>query len=84
MEIPADGAGGSTDGPRVAGDEIGLGYFVIWVGNRNVLRVIALGNLAIRYCYLLSATASQKSLSWTIKIGFPDFRESTALSTLRP
>jgi hypothetical protein len=26
MEIPADGAAGSNDGPRVAGDEIGLGY----------------------------------------------------------
>jgi hypothetical protein len=40
MELPADEAAGSNDGPRVAGDEIGLGYFVIWMGNRNVFNGI--------------------------------------------
>ena len=38
-ELPADEAGGSNDGPRVAGDAIGLSYFVIWMGNRNVFSI---------------------------------------------
>lgn len=48
-ELPADEAAGSNDGPRVAGHAIGLSYFVIWMGNRNVFNGIEIFLLSLTH-----------------------------------